>query len=457
MGMAMAPASPSHEDADIERIVQALGVAQRVAYAPPSVYPMAAPAFVATPGAERPQPAGGQLGVYIHVPFCEYGCTFCFYVRRVGASAEQMQRYVSAAVRELDWVAPGTLLSQLYVGGGTPTSLPADLLDELLAAVFARVRDDGEQVHTVECSPETLTDEHLRVFRRRGIKRVSLGIQTFDDAVLDSVRRRHSGAEALAACERLVDGGFIVNVDLIYGLPRQTEAIFRSDFETVAAWGVDAVTAYHLRLNERTPVVGQLREDERLDMARLIRWRTLVQRTADALGYRQRRWYEFLRGAPVAGARKPHFEDVTSIGNQIGIGPSARSRLENTVYRNHSNPQRYLERVEAGQSPVEETFILGVEDWKVRFVALSLGDGKPLNRSEYKREFGCSVEDDYGETLQRLLAASLASDDGECISLTETGKLVYDHVTLAFYPRRARGWLEGREPLLQRRLEGRAS
>jgi len=455
--MPMPPTSPSREDADIERIVQALGGVRRVAYAPASVYPMAAPAFVATPGAERPQPAGGRLGVYIHVPFCEYGCTFCFYVRRVGASAEQMRRYVAAAVRELDWVVPGTPLSQLYVGGGTPTSLRADLLDELLATVFARVRDDGQQIHTVECSPETLTDEHLRVFRRRGIGRVSVGIQSFDDVVLDGVKRRHSGAEALAACERLVDSGFIVNVDLIYGLPRQTEAIFRDDFETVAACGVDSVTAYNLRINERTPVVGQLRQDERLDLARLIQWRALVRRAADAVGYRQRRWYEFLRSAPTAGVRKPHFEDVTSIGNQIGIGPSARSRLESIIYRDHFNVQRYIERVEAGQSPVEETFVLSVEDWKVRFVALSLGDGRPLNRSEYKRKFGCSVEDDYGETLQRLLAAGLASDDGECISLTETGKLVYDHVTLAFYPQRARGWLEGREPILQRRLDRRAS
>jgi oxygen-independent coproporphyrinogen-3 oxidase len=453
----MPPTSASCEDVDLERIMQALGGVQRVAYAPTSVYPMAAPAFAATPSAERPHPAGGPLGVYIHVPFCEYGSTFCFYARRVGASAEQMRRYVAAAVRELGWVIPGTPLSQLYVGGGTPTSLPADLLDELLATVFARVRDDGQQIHTVECSPETLTDEHLRVFRRRGIWRVSLGIQSFDDAVLDGVKRRHSGAEALAACEQLVDGGFVVNVDLIYGLPRQTEATFRSDFETVAARGVDSVTAYNLRLNERTPVIGQLRQDERLDLARLIHWRALVRRTADALGYRQKRWYEFLRSVPAGEVRKPHFEDVTSIGNQIGIGPSARSRLESIIYRDHFNVQRYIERVEAGQSPVEETFVLSVEDWKVRFVALSLGDGKPLNRSEYACEFGCSVEEDYGEALHRLLAAGLASDDGECISLTETGKLVYDHVTLAFYPQRARGWLEGREPLLQRRLERHAS
>jgi oxygen-independent coproporphyrinogen-3 oxidase len=455
--MLMPPTGPSREDADLERIVQALGGVQRVAYAPTSVYPMAAPAFATTPGAERPHPAGGPLGVYIHVPFCEYGCTFCFYARRVGASAEQMRRYVAAAVRELDWVVPGTPLSQLYVGGGTPTSLPADLLDELLATVFARVRDHGQEIHTIECSPETLTDEHLRVFRRRGIERVSLGIQSFDDAVLDGVKRRHSGAEALAACERLVDGGFVVNVDLIYGLPRQTEATFRSDFETVAARGVDSVTAYSLRINERTPVVGQLRQDERLDLARLIQWRALVRRTADALGYTQRRWYEFLRSAPTAGVRKPHFEDVTSIGNQISVGPSARSRLESIIYRNHTDVQRYMERVEAGQSPVEETFVLSVQDWKVRFVALSLGDGMPLNRSEYKRKFGCSVEDDYGETLQRLLVVGLAGADGGCISLTEIGKLVYDHVTLAFYPQRARGWLEGREPLLQRRLERPAS
>jgi len=447
----MPSTTPAHEDADLQRISQALGAVQRVAYAPPSVYPMSAPAFVATPGADRQRPAAGRLGVYVHVPFCEYGCTFCFYAKRVGATPEHMRRYVAAASRELEWIVPGTPLSQLYVGGGTPTSLPADLLDELLAAVRARVCDDGQHVHTVECSPETITDEHLRVYRQRGIGRVSMGIQSLDGAVLDSVGRRHSGVDALAASERLVASGLFVNVDLIYGLPQQTEAGFRADFEAVAARGVDSVTVYNLRVNERTPVAALLREDERLDLARLVHWRAFVRRTAAELGYTQTRWHTFARSTPVSDTPKPHFEDVTSVGNQIGIGPSARSRLGAIVYRNHSNIDRYVERVERGQSPVEETFVLSEEDRKVRFIALSLGDGKPLNRSEYAREFGCSVEDDYGEALQRVLAADLAVDDGDCISLSETGKLVYDCVTLAFYPQHARGWLDGREPALQRR------
>jgi oxygen-independent coproporphyrinogen-3 oxidase len=178
----------------------------------------------------------------------------------------------------------------------------------------------------------------------------------------------------------------------------------------------------------------------------------LVEQTAERCGYGQTRWHTFVRRQPRAGSRVAQFRDATSGGDQIGIGPSARSRLSGTVYRNHSGVEPYLCRIEAGQSPVEETRVLTLEDRKARFVALSLGEGKPLDRSAYAREFGCSVEHDYPEVIGRVLAAGLISDDGEQIALSELGKLLYDRVTLAFYPQPARGWLAAREPMLQRRL-----
>ena len=114
---------------------------------------------------------------------------------------------------------PGTPLSQLFVGGGTPTALHPELLDQVLAAIFDRMPLYGRHVHTVEASPETISPAHIEVLKRRGVGRVSMGIQSLDNAVLGAVHRRHSAEQALAACELLVGSGLIVNVDLIYGLP----------------------------------------------------------------------------------------------------------------------------------------------------------------------------------------------------------------------------------------------
>src|SRR5262249_39308101 len=154
----------------------------------------------------------GSLGVYVHIPFCNYSCTFCFYARRIGDGQEEMQRYVRALLRELEGIEPGTSLTQLYMGGGTPTALPADLLDQVLQAVFGRMDRGSEGIHTVECSPESVTADHLDVISKHGVGRLSMGIQTLSEVVLDHVNRRHGCTEALEACTRLVSSGRIVNV-----------------------------------------------------------------------------------------------------------------------------------------------------------------------------------------------------------------------------------------------------
>ena len=432
---------------DIDQLAEALGPAARVAYAPPNIFPMSSPAFTRGLRMDRPRrPTGDRLSMYLHVPFCNYHCNFCFYATQVRTPREQMERYVDAVLRELEWLELGTRLSQLYVGGGTPTALPPDLLDRLLAGVLKRV-SGADQLHTVECSPESVTDEHVRVLRSHGVERASMGIQSMTEPVLENIDRAHRPAEAVEACDRLVDAGLVVNIDLIYGLPGQTEDDFRRDFETVAERGVHSVTAYNLRVNERTPVAKMVAEEEQLFLARLVRWRGFVEATAESVGFVQTRWHTFRRAdcSTAAQARAESFEDLTSLGEQFSAGLSARSRLADTIYRNHRGFSTYVERVERGESPVEEVFPLSEDGLKTRFLASSIGDGKPLRRMEYEARFACSFDDDFEAPLRRLSEHGLVHDDGLEVSLTQTGRLVYDLVLLAFYPQSVRRQIQDRQ------------
>jgi oxygen-independent coproporphyrinogen-3 oxidase len=434
------PESAFRQCVEIDHIIEVLGSALYVPYAPPNIYPMSAPKFLKSPCAARERVPGDRLSIYVHVPFCSYACSFCFYAKRVGDGYDRMERYARALLRELEWAEPGTGLSHLYVGGGTPTVLPASLLDEVLAAVFGRMRSCEGAIHTVECSPESISSDHVRVLRERGIARVSVGVQSLSDGVLEGVNRRHDREQSLAAADLLVRSGFIVNVDLMYGLPGQTESSLCEDFKVLAARGVHSVTAYNLRVNERTPVVRAVQEEDHLDLVRLIRWRALVARTAGELGFVQSRCHTFKRTGADRFDEPRGFE-----GDQLGVGLSARSRLGATIYRNHVDLDIYLERVERGRSPVEEVFPLCEEDRKIRFIAQTLGDGQPLERTAYERSFGRSFDDDFGEGSRRLRDAGLVADTGDQISLTETGKLVYDLAMLAFYPRHTREWLAERQ------------
>src|SRR5262245_46793669 len=430
----------------LDAIAAALESVPRAAYSVPHDYPNAISAYTAAPMAERERPASDRLRLYAHIPFCRYHCTFCYFAVRVGTSVDLMQRYVQAVVKELEWIVPGTPLSQLYVGGGTPTALPPDLLDEVLGAIAARTTPHGTPVHTVETSPETITPEHIAILKRHGIGRVSMGVQSLDPEVLGKVRREQTLDQALAACDLLVRSGLIVNVDLIYGLPGQSEELFQKDVSAVAARGVPALTIYSLRLNERTSVARALEDHERLDLARLMRWRAFVKRCAEDLGYTQTRWHTFKRLQSTARKHEwlPTFDDSMS-GHQLGVGMSARSQLGYTVYRNHDRLEAYVNRIEAGQSPVEQVFPMTLPDRKTQFVARSLGDGKPLERGRYERTFRRTVDEDFGDVIDRLLRGGLIVDEGERLRISETGALLYDLVALAFYPEYARRWLDARD------------
>ncbi len=429
-------------EAQFERVAVALGATPPVTHAAAHVYPAAAPAYASSPCEERARPSTQALRLYVHVPFCNYKCSFCYYATRVGDSRALQERYVAALEGELAWVERGARLSQLFVGGGTPTALPAELLDRTLANVFAALPPTGEHGHTVEASPESITPAHVDVLRRRGVHRVSMGVQSLDPQILDGVQRRHDQTQVIDAIALLVAGGLILNVDLMYGLPGQSEDSFRRDLETLSKCGAHSVTLYDLRVTNRTPLGRSLREDERLDLLHLLRWRSFVSRLAAELGFTQTRWHTFKRIDSIAARheRVACFDDEMQ-GFQLGIGMSARSHLRTTIYRNHDRIGEYLRRVETGVSPVEEVFRLGPQDLQTQFVARTLGDGKALERRAYEHAFGRPIESDYGAVLARLAAADLVVDGGCELRLSELGRLVYDRVMLQFYPQHAIDWL----------------
>lgn len=434
---------------DISSLIEALGEAPKLSYAPPNLYPMSVPVFDAADGLTRdPQPSG-PIGIYVHVPFCNYKCAYCFYSTKLVPDVAEMTRYVEAVEKELDWVCPGSELSQLYVGGGTPTALPPELLDRLLDAIFARVVP-GREVNTVECSPESITEDHVRVLGRHGIERVSMGVQSADEQILVAMNRRHSNADVMNATELLLDAGIMVNIDLIYGLPGQTQESFRADFELAAKRGVHSLTTYNLRINEMTPIGRQIGDAERLDAARLVRWRELARDVAQDCGFRQTRWHTYQRANPtIASDAAGRFRDVTGWGNQFGVGVSARSRLNDKVYRNQKHYADYLKHMEEGRSPVEEMKPLDADERRLRYVTLTLGDGRGLDREAYQEIFGNSFDDDFGETTARLVAAGLIVDEQDELKLTRRGRLFYDLTTRSFYPKPLRRWMEGREKLLE--------
>lgn len=447
---------PEPTTQELDQIAEALGNVPNVAYEAAHVYPMSAPDFRLTPGSSRRAPTSGPIKLYAHLPFCNYACRFCFYAKRIGRSREDMERYIHALRRELAFVPAGTPLQQLYLGGGTPTAIPADLLDELLGSIFDHLKPTAGVSRSVESSPESLSPEHIRVLQSHGVERVSMGIQTMDEDVLAAINRRHDREQALDSSAALIEAGFFTNVDLMYGLPGQTEESFCRDLEDLAAQGPDSFTLYDLRLNEKTPLLGTMHTVDRFTLERLMRWRGVVLAATRALGYHQTRWHTFVRTQPIETSydRAPCVDGFAA-GSQLGVGMSAVSHLGGTVYRNHESLAGYLDRIEAADSPVDGTFVLDQNDYKTLFVTRTIGDGNRLSLREYEETFARPIEADFGEIIGKLKAAGLLESSHDQLFLSEKGRRVYDLVTLCFYPEGARRWLLERQPASDRpQVEG---
>ncbi len=198
-------------------------------------------------------PAESVLGLYVHVPFCALRCHFCSFTTapfREGA----MARYLAALHREIDLVAtapwtPDVRLETVFLGGGTPSLLEAGELADVLGHLRGTFTIAPEAEITVECNPESVDALKLADYRRAGVTRVSLGVQSLDDAILPRLNRRHDGASAKRAFDAARAAGIAsVSIDLMYGLPGLDVAGWARAVDAVIDWRPDHLSAYGMTL-----------------------------------------------------------------------------------------------------------------------------------------------------------------------------------------------------------------
>jgi oxygen-independent coproporphyrinogen-3 oxidase len=201
-----------------------------------------------------------EIGIYIHIPFCVSKCAYCdFYsLPERCQSAEMRTRYVKALVRQFDWAKKKYgefAVSTVFIGGGTPTVLSAELLTELITALKSRFDLTRNTEFTVEANPKTFDKEKLTALLRCGVNRLSIGIQSANENELKAIGRIHTFEEAKAAFDLTRKSGFDnISVDLMYGLPYQTEASFLHSVSEVIKLSPEHISVYGLQLEEGTPL-----------------------------------------------------------------------------------------------------------------------------------------------------------------------------------------------------------
>jgi oxygen-independent coproporphyrinogen-3 oxidase len=381
------------------------------------------------PATARDGLATTPFGLYVHVPFCATRCGYCdfntYTSEELGPGANRAE-YAGTAIAELrraaETLGPGLpTVETVFVGGGTPTLLPA----EDLAAVLAAVRDlfpvaDGVEV-TTEANPESVTPASLARLRAAGFTRISLGMQSAAEHVLAVLDRRHTPGRAVEAAEEARAAGFEhVNLDLIYGTPGESDADWAASLDAVLAAPVDHVSAYALIVEHGTRLARRIARGE-LPMPDDD---VLADRYEQADAVLRRagfQWYEVSNWATSDAARCRHNELYWTNANWWGVGPGAHSHVGGLRWWNVKHPAAYAERLARDESPAQDAELVDDESRALETVMLGLRlrAGLPLGAlSQIGRARAAAA-------VERGLLEAGAHERGRAV-LTDRGRLLAD-------------------------------
>ncbi|GAB4118638.1 MAG: radical SAM family heme chaperone HemW [Rubrivivax sp.] len=293
------------------------------------------------------------LGVYVHLPWCLKKCPYCDFNSHEGRPAEA--RYLDALRADLEAALPlvwGRRVHSVFIGGGTPSLFSPEAIDRLLADLRARLTLEPGCEVTLEANPGTFERERFRAFRAAGVTRLSIGVQSFDDAALQRIGRVHDGAQARAAVAEAAQAFETFNLDLMYALPGQDLAALERDLDQALAFAPPHLSVYHLTLEPNTlfAVRPPVLPDDDTAGAMLDR---LVERTAGA-GLQRYEVSAFAR----PGHRCAHNLNYWAFGDYLGLGAGAHGKLSfpHRVMRQVKwrEPARYIAEALAGRAVSNE-------------------------------------------------------------------------------------------------------
>ncbi len=385
------------------------------------------------------------LHLYVHFAFCEHICHFCHYETErlaIGAENAATEDYFAALCDELSYWAellgPGSRLSSVYLGGGTPTAASLGRLAEVVDALSAFTWLDGARF-CAEVSPKTIMDrrgkEKLRFLIDSGVDRFSIGVQSFDDDLLKATRG-HGRQTAIQAVERLLHTDTELNVDLIQDLNGQTEDAIVSDVEAIARLRPHQVTWYTQRLHERSAwhtlyALGRL---PTVDENESVRRRLLIRVAMRAIGYLPRSGGRFVRSEDLVDT----FKNVRAGTDQalIGTGVSAYSHAWGYFFRNTSRTgfqrtarREYIAAVASSRLAVATGLRLDKTEQAASRVVSGIRHGVSLAGAQAPAAYLRHAT----EVLDRLAAYDLVTEEAGVYELTEAGRLFEEEICASLY------------------------
>lgn len=367
-----------------------------------------------------------MTSLYVHVPFCAHKCEYCAFYSETPEGA-LVNRYVDALVAELGMVSANLRPDTIFFGGGTPSILN---LRQWTAIFRAMERQNllGAREWTVECNPATVSSDKAKLFREFGVNRISLGVQSLEERLLERLGRIHSRDAVFKSFDILRAAGFAnINLDLMFGIPGQEMQDWRDTLRDALALGSEHLSSYEVIYEEDTPLFAQLRAgrfsvNEDLTCAM---YEALLETTA-AGGFEQYEIANFARKTARDAGEFPlnacrHNINYWRGGSFYGLGPSAAGYVGGIRTKNFSNTIRYCDEIEKGNRAIESSEELGplARAGELAAFGLRMNAGWPLH--EFRRLTGYDLASGWAQEIEQLVERGYGDRSGDRFRLTPSG------------------------------------
>ena len=370
-----------------------------------------------------------NVGLYIHIPFCQQKCPYCAFYSEPIDKADP-DALIRAIFAELEMYAITEPVKTLYIGGGSPSSLPQKVLVDFVSELKNRFGTVDE--FTLECNPAQAHEAMLRQLRELGVDRLSIGAQSFDAKELKTLGRIHSPRQIVEAVRIAKKSGFEnIGLDLMFGIPGSSEKTWRRSLKSAAALKVQHISAYSLTIEKCTPFEHAVREgklaviDEAVERHMCKTARSLLRNA----GFAQ---YE------ISNFAKPGFECQHNIRYWknlpvVGVGPAAASWYKGKRTTNVADVKKYIKRIESGRSAQSEAYIPSREQIASESAVLGLRMTEGIDAPQYQQQTGFDLIRLFGDAIKRHCFNGFLefTVDDRC-RLTEKGLSYADTVAADF-------------------------
>jgi oxygen-independent coproporphyrinogen III oxidase len=384
---------------------------------------------------------GTKLGLYHHIPFCRKRCHFCYFRVYTDKNAKEIQTYLDATIAELKSLAGRPLLQGrkphfVYFGGGTPSYLSARQLGEVTDQMKAILPWDEAQEVAFECEPGTLNPGKLTAIKEIGVTRLSLGIENFDDHILDINGRAHRSGEVFTAYERARAEQFDqINIDLIAGMLEETEANWQRNIEQTIALQPDSVTIYQMEIPYNTTIYKEMKAGGKL-VAPVADWQTKRRWVKEAFAALESAGYTVASGyTAVRDPARTKFiyrDALWSGADLLGLGVASFSHAAGVHFQNLTEIEPYLAAIGRGELPLKRAFRTSPEERMIREFILQMKLGR-VGLGYFQEKFGVDLARQFASQLDHLSAEGLLKVSANEIELSRDGLLCVDTLLHEFF------------------------